>query len=168
MPNRFFFLMLFFWIPAALALTAEATLPDAAQEARARALFHEIRCVVCQSEAIYDSPADVAADMRRLVREQVALGASDADIKSYLVSRYGDVILMKPPFNKATLLLWLGPLLFIFIGGWVAWRALFPSPLVGEGGAKRRERGKSLHTPPSNMLKDTPLPNPLPQGEREL
>ena len=84
-------------------------LPDAAQEARAQALFDGIRCVVCQHEAIADSPAVIAADMRGLVREQVAAGRSDAEIKQDLVRRYGDFVLFQPPVRLTTWLLWFGP-----------------------------------------------------------
>jgi len=84
-------------------------LPDAAQEARAQALFDGIRCVVCQHEAIADSPAVIAADMRGLVREQVAAGRSDAEIKQDLVRRYGDFVLFQPPLRLTTWLLWFGP-----------------------------------------------------------
>lgn len=84
-------------------------LPDAAQEARAQALFDGIRCVVCQHEAIADSPAGIAADMRGLVREQIAAGRSDADIQQDLVRRYGDFVLFQPPVRIGTWLLWFGP-----------------------------------------------------------
>jgi len=84
-------------------------LPDAAQEARAQALFDGVRCVVCQHEAIADSPAVIAADMRQLVREQVAAGRSDAEIRQDLVRRYGDFVLFKPPVRGGTWLLWFGP-----------------------------------------------------------
>ena len=84
-------------------------LPDAAQEARAQALFDGIRCVVCQHEAIADSPAVIAADMRQLVREQIAAGRSDAEIRQDLVRRYGDFVLFRPPVRAVTWLLWFGP-----------------------------------------------------------
>jgi cytochrome c-type biogenesis protein CcmH len=84
-------------------------LADAAQEARAQALFDDIRCVVCQHEAIADSPAGIAADMRGLVREQIAAGRSDAGIKRDLVRRYGDFVLFQPPVRAGTWLLWFGP-----------------------------------------------------------
>ena len=84
-------------------------LPNAAQEARAQALFDDIRCVVCQHEAIADSPAVIAADMRQLVREQVAAGRTDAQIEQDLVRRYGDFVLFQPPVRLATWLLWFGP-----------------------------------------------------------
>jgi len=85
-------------------------LPDAAQEARAQRLFDDIRCVVCQHEAIADSPAGIAADMRGLVREQIAAGRTDKAIREDLVRRYGDFVLFKPPVRIGTWLLWFGPL----------------------------------------------------------
>lgn len=85
-------------------------LPDAVQEARAKALFADIRCVVCQHEAIADSPAGIAADMRRLVREEIAAGRSNRQIRQDLVRRYGDFVLFKPPVRAGTWLLWFGPL----------------------------------------------------------
>jgi len=84
-------------------------LPDAVQEARAQALFDDIRCVVCQHEAIADSPAVIAADMRQLVREQIAAGRTDAEIEQDLVRRYGDFVLFQPPVRLTTWLLWFGP-----------------------------------------------------------
>ena len=85
-------------------------LPDAAQEARAQALFKDIRCVVCQHEAIADSPAVIAADLRGLVRDEIAAGRSDAEIRRDLVRRYGDFVLFRPPVRLGTWLLWFGPL----------------------------------------------------------
>lgn len=109
-------------VSQAFALTVDTPLADPAQEARAQTLFHEIRCVVCQSESIADSPAQVAADMRRLIRSRIKAGDSDAAIKSYLVSRYGDYILMTPPLKRATWLLWFGPLIVLAMGLLLAWR----------------------------------------------
>ena len=107
-------------LTAALALMAGAAmaepppapdrpLPDAGQETRARALFTDIRCVVCQHESIADSPAGIAADMRRLVREEIAAGKSDEAVRQDLVRRYGDYILFQPPVRAGTWLLWFGP-----------------------------------------------------------
>lgn len=92
-------------------------LVDAAQEARAQALFDDIRCVVCQHEAIADSPAGIAADMRRLVREEIAAGSTDVEIRDDLVRRYGDFVLFKPPVRAATWLLWFGPLALVLSVG---------------------------------------------------
>ena len=101
------------------AATPDRPLPDAAQEARAQGLFEDIRCVVCQHESIADSPAGIAADMRRLVRDEVTAGRTDAQIEAGLVRRYGDYVLFRPPFRAGTLLLWLGPFLVVLIAGGV-------------------------------------------------
>ena len=84
-------------------------LTDPAQEGRARALFGDIRCVVCQHESIADSPAGIAADLRGLVREQIAAGKTDDEIKADLIRRYGDYVLFQPPVRIGTWLLWFGP-----------------------------------------------------------
>lgn len=91
------------------AAAPDRPLSDPAQEARAQALFKDVRCVVCQHEAIADSPAVIAADMRQLVREQVAAGRTDAQIEQDLVRRYGDFVLFQPPVRLGTWLLWFGP-----------------------------------------------------------
>ena len=99
----------------------DRALADPVQEARARELFTDIRCVVCQHEAIADSPAAIAADMRKLVREQIADGQSDEAIRQDLVRRYGDYVLFTPPFRWGTLVLWLGPFLLAIGAGAVLW-----------------------------------------------
>lgn len=98
---------------SAYALTVEEPLSNSTQESIAKAIFRELRCVVCQGESIADSPADVARDMRREVRAQVAAGKNTDEIKMYFVERYGDFVLMRPPFAFATALLWLGPILIL-------------------------------------------------------
>src|SRR3569833_1398253 len=82
---------------------------DPAQEARAEHLFTQLRCLVCQNESIDDSEADLARDLRQIVRQQVAAGRSDAQIRSFLVDRYGEFILLKPKFSIGNALLWLAP-----------------------------------------------------------
>jgi cytochrome c-type biogenesis protein CcmH len=115
-------LLLALWSLPALAVGAdEAMLPERAQEARARAIMDDFRCLVCQNQSITDSNADLARDLRVVVRERIAAGDSDADVRRYMVERYGDWILMKPPFNPATALLWLAPLLLLAAGGLGAW-----------------------------------------------
>lgn len=99
------------------AVAPDRPLADAGQEARAQALFEGIRCVVCQHEAIADSPAGVAADMRRLVREEIAAGRSDTQIRAGLVERYGDYVLFKPPVRIGTWLLWFGPFTLLLAAG---------------------------------------------------
>ena len=97
--------------------TPDRPLADATQEARAQALFDDIRCVVCQHEAIADSPAGIAGDMRGLVRDQIAEGASDRQIRQDLVRRYGDFVLFKPPVRGGTWVLWFGPLILMLAAG---------------------------------------------------
>lgn len=94
----------------------ESPLPDAAQEARAHALFRQIRCVVCEGQSIDESGAALAHDLRQVVREQVAAGRSDAQITGWMVERYGEAVLMKPPLIPATWLLWFGPFLLLVVG----------------------------------------------------
>jgi cytochrome c-type biogenesis protein CcmH len=96
-------------------------LPDPSQEARAREVMQQVRCVVCQNESIDDSDADLARDLRQVVREQVKVGRTDAEIKAFLVARYGDFILLKPPFSPAEAALWLVPFLILVGAGGFLW-----------------------------------------------
>lgn len=91
-------------------------LPDAGQEARAREIFRDVRCMVCQNESIDDSEAPLAADLRKLVREQVKAGRSDDQIKQYLTDRYGEFVLMTPSWSAGNLALWIGPFLVLAAG----------------------------------------------------
>jgi cytochrome c-type biogenesis protein CcmH len=92
-------------------------LPDPAQEARARTIFREVRCLVCQNESIDDSEADLARDLRQIVREQVKAGRSDTEIKRFLTDRYGEFVLLTPSFSLGNLALWIGPFLVVLAGG---------------------------------------------------
>ena len=92
-------------------------LPDPAQEVRARSLFRDIRCLVCQNESIDDSEAELAADLRRIVRDQIAAGRSDAQVRTFLTDRYGEFVLLKPKFSPGNAVLWLGPFAAILLGG---------------------------------------------------
>jgi len=98
-----------------LAVEPSEMLADPALEARAEVLSKELRCVVCQNQSIDASNAPLARDMRLLVRERIAAGDSDAQAKAYLVERYGNFVLLKPPFQPNTLLLWFGPLLILAV-----------------------------------------------------
>lgn len=121
--NKWFIIaVLIAWPLTANALSIEHPLPDPTQEARAQNVFRELRCIVCQSESIADSPAKIASDMRNEVRAAIAGGKTDADILTYFVSRYGNAVLMRTPFNSATWFLWLAPWLILFGGGMLAWR----------------------------------------------
>lgn len=103
-------------IAVLVALAAPAVLGDPGQEARANALEMEIRCVQCQNEPIAQSTADIAADMRVLVRERIAAGDSDDQIRAFFRQRYGDFVLFRPPFDARTWLLWASPLLLMAAG----------------------------------------------------
>jgi cytochrome c-type biogenesis protein CcmH len=101
-------LALFALLVAAPAFAVEPSemLKDPAQEARARELSAGLRCLVCQNESIDDSHAELARDIRVLIRERIGKGESNAEVRDFLVSRYGDFILLKPPFKLSTALLW--------------------------------------------------------------
>lgn len=100
----------------ARAVLPDEMLEDAALEARARDISKELRCVVCQNQTIDDSNAPLARDMRLLVRERLVAGDTDAEVKDYLVTRYGDFVLMRPPLKTETIFLWWGPLAFLVAG----------------------------------------------------
>ncbi len=91
-------------------------LPDPTQEAQARAIFRDVRCMICQNESIDDSEAPLAQDLRILIREQVKAGRSEAQIKAYLLARYGEFVLLAPRFSLGNLALWMGPFLVVGLG----------------------------------------------------
>ncbi len=144
---------------AALSIAAASSDPaerlsNPQQEARARALFTEVRCLVCQNESIDDSDADLASDLRRAVRAQVAQGRSNAQVKRYLTDRYGEFVLLKPSFSPGNALLWLAPFGIVMIGGAVfalrSRRVLAPvTPLSDEEEAalKGFGQGSAAETP---------------------
>jgi len=125
--------------PAAHAVQPDEIMADPAKEARARDLSRELRCMVCQNQSIDDSEAPLARDLRLLVRERIAAGDSDSQVIDFLVARYGEFVLLKPPFNPHTLLLWLLPPLALAGGGLALWSY-----------ARRRAR-------PAAQGKDAPL-----------
>lgn len=122
------------------AMPARAVLPDEimadpAKEARARDLSRELRCMVCQNQSIDDSEAPLARDLRLLVRERISAGDSDRQVIDFLVTRYGEFVLLKPRLNEHTLLLWLTPPLALLLGGFALWRLgrRKLNPAAGEG-----------------------------------
>ena len=128
--KRLIFLLLLLAAPA-LAAPAPDTFADPAMENRARALQRQLRCLVCQGESIDESGATLAADLRHVVRQQIAAGKSDAEIKAFLVARYGDFILMQPPLQADTFILWLAPFVVLLGAGGVAFwviRRARPAP----------------------------------------
>ena len=115
-------LLIFFLFLSSVAFAAPApeSLRGPAQEAHARALQKEFRCLVCQGESIDESGAPLAADLRRLIREHIARGETDDQIRHYLVARYGQFILMNPPVEPETYALWLAPFLVLIGAGGIA------------------------------------------------
>ncbi|WP_420911780.1 cytochrome c-type biogenesis protein [Sphingomonas turrisvirgatae] len=111
----------------ALALTAGmpvdlgyAQIPDATKEAQAAELMAELRCLVCQGQSIHDSDVDMAADMRRVVRQKIAAGEKPSEVRAWLIERYGSYVTYDPPLSWATAPLWLAPLLLLAAGLWLA------------------------------------------------
>lgn len=100
----------------ALAIDPRERLSDPTLETRARAISAELRCVVCQNQSIDDSDAALAKDLRVAIRARLAAGDTDQDVIDYVVARYSDFVLLRPPFKGATLILWLGPLIFALAG----------------------------------------------------
>jgi cytochrome c-type biogenesis protein CcmH len=109
---------------AVFAIDNEIAFDDPVLDARYRALIREIRCPKCLNESISESDAPVATDLRREVRRLIGEGASDAEVKTFLSSRYGEFVLYRPPVTQTTWLLWGGPFLFLLIGGFMFWRIL--------------------------------------------
>ena len=126
--RRLAFLALVVALPASGPVAAQTALPplaytqlrDPAQERQARALMETLRCVVCQGQSIADSDADMAGEMRALVRRRIAGGESPRAVREWLVARYGDYVSYDPPLRAATLPLWLAPLLLLALGIWLA------------------------------------------------
>jgi cytochrome c-type biogenesis protein CcmH len=120
----------------ALAVTPDEILPDPQLEARARALSHELRCMVCQNQSIDDSDAPLAHDLRVLVRERLKAGDSDTQVVEFLVARYGEFVLLRPRyFEWHTAPLWFAPIGLLLIGGITVWVAV------------RRRRGRGITKP---------------------
>ena len=138
-----------------MAATAAAQAPkDAALEARLKTLSEELRCLVCQNQTLADSTAPLAEDLRREVRELAQQGNSDAEIKQYLVARYGDFVLYKPPVKPTTWILWFGPFAFL-LGGGLIWFVVLRrrrrgggddlgQPAAGPTGSGQEERARRL------------------------
>jgi cytochrome c-type biogenesis protein CcmH len=120
----------------ALAVQPDEVLADANLEARARGLSRELRCMVCQNQSIDDSDAPLARDLRILVRERLTKGDSDEQVMSFLVSRYGEFVLLKPPFEWHTAILWLTPLFAVLVGAIAMFAAI-----------RRRRVGTSVPLP---------------------
>jgi cytochrome c-type biogenesis protein CcmH len=130
----------------ALALIAGVALaqPDPALEKRVAGLAHELRCLVCQNQTLAESNAPLAVDLRNQIREQLQAGASEQDVIDFMVARYGDFVLYRPPFKATTLALWLGPFLLLALGIAVLVRRLLrrrvPGPQLSDAERARAAR----------------------------
>jgi cytochrome c-type biogenesis protein CcmH len=120
--------------------TSEAPLPDSSQETRAQALMREIRCVVCENEPVSQSTADIAVDMRRAIRKQVAEGKTDDDVRGFFIKNYGQFVSFRPPTQGLGLLLWAFPFVLLIGAGLAVWTRLAKArssdlkPLPDDGG----------------------------------
>ncbi len=112
------------WLLAfpAYAIHPDEILKDPVLEARARAITREVRCLVCQGESVDESNAPLAADLRILVRKRLQAGDSDAQVRDYLVERYGEYVLMRPPLSLHTLVLWAMPFIVLLVAGYAVVR----------------------------------------------
>jgi cytochrome c-type biogenesis protein CcmH len=135
---------------SAFGQASEIARPDAATEARLKALAEELRCLVCQNQTIADSNAPLAVDLRNQIRGQIGQGRSDEQIRDYMVERYGDFVLYRPRFHANTALLWLGPPLLV-LGGLGAFivvvrrrRAAAAAAATEEMPARRRKELEAL------------------------
>lgn len=150
----FALLFTFVLASAAVAVEPHEMLKDPVLEARAREVSKHLRCVVCQNETIDESNADIARDMRVLLRTRILAGDSNEDVIAFMVSRYGDYVLLKPRFTTRTYLLWFGPFLVLGLGAFVVYRRLrgapalaAPVPLTPEEKATLAELAPGERTP---------------------
>jgi cytochrome c-type biogenesis protein CcmH len=136
-------------LSSAHAVQPDEIMSDPAKEARARDLSRELRCMVCQNQSIDDSDAPLARDLRLLVRERIAAGDSNSQVVDFLVARYGEFVLLRPRFERQTLLLWLAPPLVLVAGGLALWMhsrrrpkasdRAGPAPLTADEEARLRQ-----------------------------
>lgn len=133
---------------AAAAIQPDEILADPEQEARARDITSELRCVVCRSELIDDFNAAIARDLRLLVRERIVAGDSDIEVRDFVVDRYGEYVLLRPPFTAANALLWLAGPIFLILGAAIAFsyirRRSAPGPEIRPLNELERERLRDL------------------------
>ena len=143
--RRFFVALLLAAAPlGAPAGEAVPTENDPVAAARAVHLANELRCLVCQNQSIADSNAELAVDLRRQIREQIAAGKSDSEIVDFMVGRYGDFVLYRPPFKASTVALWVGPFVLLALGAGLYFRRLRKRQPQPELSAAERSRAAKL------------------------
>ncbi len=121
MKRLFALLLVLATVTGAIALGPDELLPDPALEARAREISGELRCLVCQNQSIDESDAELARDLRRIVRERLVAGDSDEAVRNFVVARYGEFVLLRPVFGAHTLVLWIAGPLLLAIGALMLW-----------------------------------------------
>ncbi|MCC7081382.1 MAG: cytochrome c-type biogenesis protein CcmH [Burkholderiales bacterium] len=132
------FWLCLFWAPVVQAATADAEL-----EAQVQRVAAELRCLVCQNQTLADSHAELARDLRAQVREMLASGKSEAQVREFMVARYGDFVLYRPPFKTTTLLLWFGPFVLLLAGIWALRRiAIGRRRTVADGALSDEEQAR--------------------------
>jgi cytochrome c-type biogenesis protein CcmH len=139
-------------VSPAHAVEPQEKLANPTLEARARVLSQELRCLVCQNQSIDDSNAELARDLRVLVRERLTAGDSDSQVLAFVEARYGEFVLLRPRFNARTLILWLTPLLFLGIAGYVIFRRGRASTLAASAAPLTDEEKRRL----DQLLKSKP------------
>jgi cytochrome c-type biogenesis protein CcmH len=148
--RHFVAILAFTFAGLAFGQASEVAHPDAGVEARLKVLAEELRCLVCQNQTIADSSAPLALDLRNQIREQIAAGASDDQIRAYMVDRYGDFVLYRPPFKASTAVLWAGPFALLLLGTGIAIviarRRAAASPKHREDSGARAEVASLLET----------------------
>ena len=123
------------YLPPALAMNPDEALADPMLEARARAITREVRCLVCQGESVDESQAPLAADLRKLVRARLVAGDSDQGVRDYLVARYGEYVMLRPPLGGVAIVLWLLPFAVLIGAGYVVVRLRQRAGATPDGGA---------------------------------
>ena len=141
--RKSWFILLLWWV------LAPAWAENAALEARVAALSAQLRCLVCQNQTIAESDAPLAVDLRKQVREKFAEGQSEQQVVDYMVARYGDFVLYRPPLKAATVALWFGPVLLLVAGVAILWRRLRGVALLSDGddAVEMQSRAVVLHGP---------------------
>ncbi len=128
----FAIMLMLFNVEAAHAVLPSEMLTNPVQEARARSISSNLRCLVCQNQTIDDSSADLARDLRLIVRERIVAGDGDGQVMDYVVARYGNYVLLKPPFQMDTALLWLLPFAALILALAVAYATLRGRPVLDD------------------------------------
>jgi cytochrome c-type biogenesis protein CcmH len=158
-------LLLLAALPARAAITPDEILADPALEARARGITKQLRCLVCQNQSIDDSNAPLARDLRLLVRERLKAGDSDSAALAFVVARYGDFVLLRPPVKATTWLLWFGPAALLIAGAVFLWartrkRKAAPAAAPAPLDAAEEKRLAELMGPARGEAKPNPMGAP--------